>query len=371
MKKEIKRKLMTVERQLTIREAYVKASSFLQQNGVSEAVSCAELLLQHVLGWDRSELLLRWQEPFPREREELWQLLLDRKAAGEPVQYIIGEQEFYGLPFTVTPAVLIPRPETELLVEQIVMLGKQLWPEERGTGARDQADGAGAAGVSEAKLVEDAIGHRGEVRDQADGSRATGASEAKPTEEATGSVERGEGEAVMPLIADIGAGSGAIAVSLAVQCPRWRVMSSDISPAALAVARANAERHGVGERITFLEGDLLVPYLERGLRLDAVVSNPPYIPEADEAGLQPEVRLHEPRTALYGGADGLELYRRLITQLAELDAMPALIGLEVGQGQADEVARLLGQVGPWDEIRIVPDFAGIARHVIAIRDDFK
>ncbi|MFE5324179.1 peptide chain release factor N(5)-glutamine methyltransferase [Paenibacillus sp. NPDC056579] len=296
---------MTVERKLTIREAYVKASSFLQGYDVLEAAHCAELLLQHLFGWSRSELLLRWQEMFPVERQGEWEALLQRKAAGEPVQYIIGEQEFYGLPFKVNPAVLIPRPETELLVEQIVLLGKQLW--------------------------------------QDGGDRKTS-----------------------PLVADIGAGSGAIAVSLAVQCPQWSIMSSDISPAALAVARANAELNGVGERVSFVEGDLLAPYIERGLKLDAVVSNPPYIPQADEEGLQPEIRLYEPPSALYGGADGLVLYRRLIAQLAQLPALPSLVGLEVGIGQAEAVSQMLADAAAWDEIRIVPDLAGINRHVISV-----
>lgn len=298
----------------TIREAYVEASSFLQQHEVMEAANCAQLLLEHVLSMRRSELLLSWNEMFPVEQWNEWNNMLERKAAGEPVQYIIGEQEFYGLPFTVTPAVLIPRPETELLVEQVVELGCRLWPKASGNAA----------------------------------------------------AESGEAESEMPLIADIGAGSGAIAVSLAVQCPQWRVMSSDISPAALAVAEANAKRHGVGERVRFLEGDLLVPYIERGLRLDAVVSNPPYIPEADEAGLQPEVRLYEPASALYGGADGLVLYRRLIAQLSELPSMPSLVGLEVGLGQAEAVAQMLRNASQWDEIRIIPDLAGIDRHVLAV-----
>ncbi|XOK61252.1 peptide chain release factor N(5)-glutamine methyltransferase [Paenibacillus elgii] len=302
---------MRDEQRITIREAYAEASSFLRQRGVREPEANAGRLLEHLLGESRSGLLLRWPEPFPREREADWQRLLERKASGEPVQYIIGEQEFYGLPFTVTPAVLIPRPETELLVEQVVLLGRQLFG-----GA---SHGPGAAGVAS------------------------------------------------PTVADVGTGSGAIAVSLAVQCPAWSVTASDIAPDALAVARANAERNGVAERVAFVEGDLLGPWIERGERLDLVVSNPPYIPEADEAGLQPEVRLFEPRTALYGGADGLEPYRRLTAQLGELPAMPALVGFEVGQGQAGEVRRLLERAADWDEVRIVPDLAGIDRHVIAYR----
>lgn len=340
---------MSFEHKLTIREAYVEASSFLLQHGASEAASSAELLLQDLLGLTRSEMLLSWQEPFPQELEARWRELLARRASGEPVQYILGEQEFYGLPFTVTPAVLIPRPETELLVEQIVLIGKQLWPEMavgvEGSRVKSGVD-RDPASLDEQPAQGGATGEVLEAKHRADTEGAAGG---------------------RPLVADIGAGSGAIAVSLAVQCPQWRVMSSDISPAALAVAQTNAERHGVGEQVTFLEGDLLVPYIERGLLLDVVVSNPPYIPEADEVGLQPEVRLHEPRSALYGGADGLDLYRRLTAQLTELERLPALVGLEVGIGQSDEVAKLLSQAGDWDEIRIIPDLAGIARHVIAIR----
>ncbi|NOU95022.1 HemK family protein methyltransferase [Paenibacillus sp. LMG 31456] len=346
---------MTAEQQLTIREAYVEASSFLLGHQVQEAANCADLLLQHVLGYTRSELLLRWQEMFPVEQLELWQELLERKASGEPVQYIIGEQEFYGLPFTVNPAVLIPRPETELLVEQVVLLGKQLWP---GAEAESRASGAGAESLE----VTSGANESGEA-----GLEARRATDQSGIGQDCGEPEQEREAGVGPLIADIGAGSGAIAVSLAMQCPRWCIVSSDISPAALAVAEANAERHGVSERVTFIEGDLLMPYIERGLRLDAVVSNPPYIPEADEAGLQPEVRLHEPRTALYGGADGLVLYRRLAAQLKELAVMPALVGLEVGLGQAQAVAKLLSDVAEWDEVRIVPDLAGIERHVIAVR----
>jgi release factor glutamine methyltransferase len=363
---------MAALQKLTIREAYVEASSFLRQRGASEAESSADLLLQHLLGLSRSELLLRWQEPFPQEREAQWRELLERRATGEPVQYITQEQEFYGLPFAVTPAVLIPRPETELLVEQIMLLGRQLWPEasvhgRSGETSRDAATGnrakagGGELGESRAKLEQ-----------RADGGGPDG--DETMAERRTDGVELGESGAVTDcpeagrlLVADIGTGSGAIAVSLAVQCPHWRVIGSDISPAALAVAQANAERHAVGGQITFMEGDLLVPYIERGLRLDVVVSNPPYIPEADEAGLQTEVRLYEPRSALYGGADGLDLYRRLTEQLTKLDVMPSLVGLEVGFGQAGEVAQLLGQAGTWDEIRIVPDLAGTARHVIGIR----
>lgn len=286
----------------TIREAFMEASSFLREQGVSEASNCAGLLLQHVLGMDRTEYLLRMTEPFPEEKRGTWQDTLDRKAAGEPVQYIIGEQEFYGLPFAVNPAVLIPRPETELLVEAIMAHGRRLWPDEA------------------------------------------------------------------PLLADVGSGSGAIPVTIAVNCPAWRIFSSDISPAALEVARSNAARNGVADRVGFLEGDLLEPYIELGSRLDILVSNPPYIPAAVVDTLQPEVRDYEPRTALEGGADGLVLYRRMVQQMKRLPGYPRLVGFEVGQGQALEIASLLEELGVWDRIETVMDLAGIERHVIALRE---
>lgn len=284
----------------TIREAFLKASSFLKERDVKDAVICTELLLQHLFGWERSTLLLRWGEVFPASYENQWEELVNRKAGGEPVQYILGEQDFYGLPFEVNKAVLIPRPETELLVERIIYEGKRLFPQ---------------------------------------GS---------------------------PLLGDIGTGSGAIPVTLAHACPEWRVYSSDLSPLALEVARRNAVRNGVGDRVTLLQGDLLLPYVERGLPIDILVSNPPYIPTGDLPALQPEVRQFEPHTALFGGPDGLDLYRRMMDQLVSLPKQPALVGLEVGIGQADDVANLLRGAGDWSSVEYVKDLAGIDRHVIAL-----
>jgi release factor glutamine methyltransferase len=285
---------------LTAREAFIKASSFLQLKGVRDAAICAEMLLQHVLGWDRSTLLLRWEEAFPLERMNEWQHLLDRKAAGEPVQYILGEQEFYGLRFKVNPAVLIPRPETELLVEQMISRGNEHWPE---------------------------------------GS---------------------------PMLVDIGSGSGAIPISIAVNCPHWQVWSSDISPAALEVARANAALNGVSAQVKFIQSDLLDYYVNQQMRLDILVSNLPYIALADIDDLQPEVKRFEPLLALDGGADGLLLYRRMVRQLTLLPTYPRLVGFEVGQGQTDEVARMLRELNVWEQIDIIEDLAGIARHVLAM-----
>ncbi|MDR0266691.1 peptide chain release factor N(5)-glutamine methyltransferase [Paenibacillus sp.] len=294
----------------TIREAFVEASSFLTTCGVTEPQRSAQLLLEHVLQMEGAAYYMALPEPFPEERRAPWERVVTRRGAGEPLQYITGEQEFYGIPFEVTPAVLIPRPETELLVEAVLMQAKRLWP----------AGGAPSGGASD------------------DGVQ-------RPLE-----------------CADIGTGSGAIAVTLALHAPRWHVCASDISADALQVAARNAAANGA--EVAFLEGNLLEPFA--GGWLDILVSNPPYIPAADIPGLQQEVRDHEPRTALDGGTDGLAPYRIMMEQLPLLQAPPRLIGFELGQGQAQDVAELLRGAGHWDEIIIVPDLAGIERHVLGV-----
>ncbi|WP_435922788.1 peptide chain release factor N(5)-glutamine methyltransferase [Paenibacillus sp. DYY-L-2] len=283
---------------LNISAARREAASFLAANGVREPESNAELLLRHVLGLEGAAYLVALRDPFPAERREAWEEVIRRKAAGEPAQYIIGEQDFYGLTFKVNPSVLIPRPETELLVEAIVREGDRLW---------GGADGG-------------------------------------------------------PYAADIGTGSGAIAAALKHLRPSWRVAASDISPDALDVAKDNVRRLGLS--VEFKQGNLLEPFA--GEPLDIVVSNPPYIPADDIAHLQPEVRDFEPRGALDGGPDGLAPYRVMLAQLTLLPRPPRLIGFELGQGQAPEVAELLRRSGCWREIVTIPDLAGIDRHVIGI-----
>ncbi|RAU91527.1 peptide chain release factor N(5)-glutamine methyltransferase [Paenibacillus sp. YN15] len=286
----------------TIREAYVEASSFLKRHGVDESAQNGQLLLEHLLGWSKTRLYLNWQDPFPEEKELDWQRLLSRRAGGEPVQYIIGSEGFYGLTLQVTPAVLIPRPETEILVQEIMNRGKRLWP---------------------------------------------------------------EGSGRQPLAVDIGTGSGAIPVTLATHCPSWELGAVDISEAALEVARRNAEQNGVGGRIRFLQGDLLAPVYAEGLSPDIVISNPPYIKSSDLPDLQREVRDFEPHLALDGGDDGLDFYRRLAEQLALQPVKPRLVGFEVGMGQAAVVAAMLRELGLFGSVSIVRDLAGIERHVLA------
>jgi len=290
----------------TIREAYRQASYLLSRGGIEEAGRHAELLIQGVLGWSRTDFLLRWDEPYPEEKDAKLERMLDRRLNGEPLQYILGEQEFYGLPFTVNRAVLIPRPETELLVEAVMERGDELYHDH----------------VSP------------------------------------------------PRVLDIGTGSGAIAVTLAIHRPRWQFIASDISEDALRVAQTNAELNGASERISWVCGDLLTPWVEGGedaAPIDILVSNPPYIAEEETETLQIEVRQYEPHTALSGGKDGLRLYDRLASQLRMLERKPRIVGLEVGLGQHEAVKQMLADVQEWDEITVIPDLAGIMRHVLAVR----
>jgi release factor glutamine methyltransferase len=277
---------------------------------MEEAAADAELLLLHLLGKSKAEWLRDWREPWPVDAELAagWERMLRRRESGEPVQYIVGRQNFCGRDFEVGPAVLIPRPETELLAEAVLAAGDRLWPD------------AGEGGPG-------------------------------------------------PRVLDVGTGSGVLAVTLAAERPAWRVTASDLSADALAMAGRNAERLGVGAKVGFVQGDLLEPFLAAagGEPIDILVSNPPYIRTDELAGLQREVRDFEPRLALDGGADGLIPYRRMADQLRRLPHIPRLVAWEVGAGQAEDVAALLSAAATWREIRHVEDYAGIKRHVIAER----
>lgn len=300
---------MALERKpapVTLSDAWRRGAEQLRQAGVEEADADAELLLLYLLGIGKATLLRDWRDPFPDGKREAWGELLARRATGMPVQYLTGEQYFYGRAFDVSEAVLIPRPETELLAEAVLEIADRLW----------------APQLSEA-----------------------------------------------PVALDVGTGSGILAVTLAAERPKWRMIASDLSGDALGMARRNAEKHGVGSRIDFVQGDLLSPFIgDNGYaKVDVLVSNPPYIPSSDIPRLQREVREHEPHLALDGGEDGLNPYRLMAGQLSELKRLPRLVAWEVGAGQAADVAELLRSVSDWDEIRYVKDYAGIDRHVIAVK----
>lgn len=280
----------------TVRALLTPAITCLRDAGIDSPRLDAELLLGHVLGRPRGWLWSHPEAEVPADTAAQFAALLHRRAAREPLAYLLGEWEFYGRTFTVTPAVLVPRPETEMLAEAVLR-----WAEARQAGR----------------------------------------------------------------IADIGTGSGIIAVTLAAEMPALQVLAIDLSLDALAVAQANAARHGVGERITFLAGDLLDPiHQANAAPLDALVANLPYIADEALATLMPEVRDYEPALALRGGADGLALIRRLIDDSPTVLCPGGLLALELGDGQASAVQALLA-AARWTALRIIEDYGGISRHILA------
>lgn len=283
----------------TIGEALLGGSQRLKNAGIASCGLEAALLLARVTGLDRLKLITRSTSELSAAEQAAFRALLDRRAAREPFQHLVGVQEFMGLEFVVTPDVLIPRPDTEILVETVL----------------DRFETLGVSGG---------------------------------------------------LVADLGTGSGAIAVALARYLPNLTVVATDVSEAAIAIARKNAGTHGMADRITFLQGSGLTPLSPYEGRLVVLVSNPPYVAEALREALDPEVRDHEPALALFAPEDGLYWYRVLAEGAAPLLAPGGAIALEVGAGQAEAVVELLHSHG-WQAPEIREDLAGIARVVMAGR----
>jgi release factor glutamine methyltransferase len=283
---------------LTIHSRVSAARERLRQAGIppDEADIDARLLAELVLGWTTERFLTDGHDPPPAGFEARFESLIARRAAREPFAYIAGRQEFWGLRFDVTPAVLIPRPESELLVEAV------------------------------AEIVEPASAVR---------------------------------------IADVGTGSGCLAVAIACERAGATIVATEIAEDAIAVARGNAAHHGVAHRISFCRTDLLA-----GLNgpFDVVVSNPPYVREVDRLALQPEVRW-EPPSALFAGADGLNVIRRLLPQATERLKPGGTLMFEIGFGQADAVAGLISATPGITMVELRGDLQHIPRAAIARRTD--
>lgn len=275
---------------MTLREAIAAGAGRLER---ADALRDAQLLLLHTLGLKRTVLFTEPERTLSEAQRAAYEAAIARRAQGEPVQYITGQQEFFGLMLKVSPAVLIPRPETELLVEAVL-----------------------------ARLPED---------------RA---------------VE----------IVDVGTGSGAIAIALACKLPMARMTAIDLSDAALAIAKENATTHGVARRVRSSSSDLLAAV--SGEEFDAVVANPPYVPERDRQSLERQVREYEPEMALFAGADGMDIYRRLVPQALAALRPGGLLAMEIGYGQRKALAALLSG---WSAIEFLDDLQGIPRVVLARR----
>jgi release factor glutamine methyltransferase len=280
----------------TLREGVQK----LERASVPSAPLAAELLLMRALSRDRTFLYAHPESLMDPAQLETFNSLINKRAAGTPTQYLTGHQEFWGMDFEVTPDVLIPRPETE-------------------------------------HLIEVALARIGEFRRN------------------------------NPLrIADVGSGSGCIAVALAKEFPNANIFATDISSKALAVAKRNATHHNFANRITFQECNLLEGISQQP-PLNVIISNPPYVARKDAASLPIDVREHEPELALFAGDDGMEIYPRLIAQAKTHLAEGGLLVLELGTGLFEPVSDLLEARSGWTRVSATQDLAGIVRVISAIR----
>ena len=282
----------------------------------------SELLLGSVCGSSRLELYLNHDRRLDLPESTRFSALVNRRMRGEPVQYLTGSTEFYGRTFVVSPAVLIPRPETEGLVDHVIPFLE---------GLRRRRNGEAARHARPRNTSETRFGHP--VR-----------------------------------FADIGTGSGVLAVTLALECPPVRGYATDVSGEALGIARKNA--HGLlrdGCRITFLQGSLLAPLMTPSIpALDLIVSNPPYVTSREMDGLSEEIRRFEPRLALHGGEDGLACYRALIEQAPGCLKKGGMIALEIGAEQSEAVRRIMADCGRYGSVRVVKDYNGLDRIVSAL-----
>lgn len=279
----------------TVRRILEWTTAHLKSRGSETPRLDAEILLAHSRKCARIELYTRFNEALTDAQRTTMRELVKRRAQSEPVAYLVGHREFFSLDFRVTSDVLIPRPETETLVVELLTL---------------------------------------------------------------------IGETEAPRVADIGTGSGCIAISTAVNNAKVSVSAVDISPAALQIARENAEKHTVSERVDFFDGDLFAP-LAGGEPFDAIVSNPPYVAEEEMSTLAPDIRLHEPHLALTAGPDGLSVVRRLIVDAPHHLKPSGTLMIEISPEQADTVKQLFDADGRYTDVAVVKDLAGNARVVRA------
>lgn len=287
---------------MKVYEALNWASSFLKKNDRDE--NAGELLLRHHMKLDRAQLFSRMQEMMPMETQSSFIFNVHKHVAGIPVQYLMGKEEFYGRSFFVSEEVLIPRPETEELV----------------VGVLDRVN----------KHFGNGFGSDGEKLS----------------------------------VVDVGTGSGAIAITLALENKRLNVHATDIAGESLEVAMDNAE--ALGAEVSFLQGDLLLPFIEQNIKVDVVVSNPPYIPQKEYEGLSTVVKDFEPYRALVGGVSGLEFYERFMDELPKVLKERAIVAFEVGMGQGEDVKALLEKTFPQSTVEVVLDINGKDRMVFAM-----
>jgi release factor glutamine methyltransferase len=285
-----------------IKDLLSVTADYLKKKDIDSPRLCAEILLAHQLKTSRIKLYLDFDKPLNENDINEYRILVQRRLKREPVQYITGVQEFWSRDFNVGPQVLIPRAETELLVEQAVSI----------------------------------LGNK-------QGSSVTGAAS----------------------VLDVGTGSGAIAVSVAGEFPDADIWASDVSAEALEIARSNAHKHGLGARIQFVESDLLSAFHDTSQFFDIIVSNPPYIPSEDYNALPPEVGQYEPRTALDGGEGGILFVQKLILEAKDFLRPGGWLLIEMAPFQTAKAMDLVAQTGYYGEQRIAKDYSRKERVVMA------
>lgn len=285
----------------TIGELLKVSADYLKQKGIDSPRLGAEILLAHQLHLTRVKLYLQYDQPLTEQEVEGYRALIRRRLSREPVQYITGTQEFWSMEFIVNPSVLIPRPETEVLVEQAVSLSKQ-----------------------NPNLQEEGVN-----------------------------------------LLDLGTGCGALAVALAREFKKALIWATDLSEEALQVARRNAERHGVRDRIEFRAGDWFTPFAGKAARFDMILSNPPYIPAEAFETLAPEVRDHEPRSALDGRAQGMHDIARILREATAYLVPGGWILMEMDPEQTQKAVKVIEETGQFAEHRRVQDYSRRYRVVMA------
>ena len=297
---------------MTVLESIQRSTQFLAKKGVESPRLHSELILAHLLKLPRMQLYLNFERVLTAAEVASFRELIQRRGQREPLQHIVGSTSFCGLEIAVNLDVLVPRPETELLAERGWTFLNQL------SALRNSA------------------------------------------------TEDGSTPNAQPSTAlDFGTGSGCLAIALACKCPAVEVCAIDISPEALALARQNATRHGVAERIRFLQGDGFAAASE-GARFDLIISNPPYIPSGDISSLQPEVRDYDPHRALDGGTDGLDYGRRLAAEAERFLKPQGRLMFEFGDGQAEDLREILVQQ-KWVVEAVEEDYTHRPRIIVARR----
>jgi release factor glutamine methyltransferase len=329
---------------MQLKQAQDSAYKILLENDVPSPRLNAELLLQFVLGRERAYLYAHPERELTAEEQAEYNEVIAQRARGCPTQYITGHQEFWGLDLLVSPAVLIPRPETEHVVETVLELVKEYYAEHQHRTENPTAEDAAACAQIDS----------GKIR-----------------------------------IVDVGVGSGCIALALASELPHAEIHGCDVSEEALEMARVNAARLGLGSRVLFRKSDLLEVYLDQKAslsvsvaptagtaalapiqvsgngRFDFVVANPPYVGESEWDKVQKQVRDFEPRIAVFCGTDGMDVYRQLVPQAGSVLRSGGWLVMEIGYSSEEKVKQLLAADGGWTNVGITPDLQGIPRVVAA------